>query len=91
MSLFLVPREVSTGQETTAVLHRSTEPITRADGKGSPTLGRGVFMITTVERLNNIAMLVRNCGGAQVKAGDEVANISLNRILAYVLSLILVG
>jgi hypothetical protein len=77
MSLFLVPREDSTGQETTAVLHRSTEPITRADGKGTPTLDRRIFMITIFERLNNIAMLVRNCGGAQVKVGDEVANISL--------------
>jgi hypothetical protein len=68
--LFLVPRDDSTSQETTAVLHRSTEPITRAEGKGTPTLDWGIFMTTIVERLNNNAMLARKCGGTQVKAGD---------------------
>ena len=68
--MFLVPRDDSTGQETTAVLHRSTEPTTRAEGKGAPTLDWRIFMATIVERLNSNAMAVKNGRGTQVKAGD---------------------
>ena len=67
--MFLVPIDDSTGQETTAVIHRSTEPIARAEGKVTPTLDWGIFMNAIVERLNNNAMLARKCGGTQVKAG----------------------
>jgi hypothetical protein len=68
--LFPVPRDDSTGQETTTVLHRSTEPITKAEGEGAPTLDLGNFIIAIVERLNNNAMLARNYRETQVKAGD---------------------